>query len=192
VTLTAEGALAVVKVGGSLAGIDGALARAGAALGRAAEHRPLLIVPGGGPFADAVRAFDARHGLSDDQAHWMAMLGMDQFAHALAGAVPRGRVIEMPAEVRPVLVAGDVPVLAPSRWLRAADVLPHSWNATSDSAAAFVAGALDARLLVLVKAVAGAVETLVDPWFEAVVPQGLRVEVVGVSELARLDAVLAG
>jgi aspartokinase-like uncharacterized kinase len=91
-----------------------------------------------------------------------------------------------------VLVAGDVPVLAPSRWLRAADVLPHSWNATSDSAAAFVAGALDARLLVLVKAVAGAVETLVDPWFEAVVPQGLRVEVVGVSELARLDAVLAG
>jgi aspartokinase-like uncharacterized kinase len=189
--MTAKGALAVVKVGGSLAAIDGALARVGAALARAAERRPLVIVPGGGPFADAVRAFDARHGLSDDQAHWMAMLGMDQFAHALAGAVPRGRVIETAAEVRAVLVAGDVPVLAPSRWMRAADVLPHSWNATSDSVAAFVAGALDAGLLVLVKAVAGELLTLVDPWFETVAPRGLRVEVVGVTELARLDVVLA-
>ena len=42
-------------------------------------------------------------------------------------------------------------VLAPSRWMRAADVLPHDWDATSDSVAAFVAGALDAERLVLIK-----------------------------------------
>ena len=44
-----------------------------------------------------------------------------------------------------------VAVLAPYRWMRAADVLPHTWDATSDSVAAFVAGALDAERLVLVK-----------------------------------------
>ena len=39
------------------------------------------------------------------------------------------------------LSAGHVPVLAPSRWLREADPLPHAWTVTSDSIAAWVAGA---------------------------------------------------
>ena len=49
------------------------------------------------------------------------------------------------------LAAGEVAVLAPSRWMRAADPLPHTWDVTSDSVAAYVAVALDARRLVLVK-----------------------------------------
>ena len=48
--------------------------------------------------------------------------------------------------------AGRVPVLAPSRWLREADPLPHSWDVTSDSIAAWVAGQAGASTLVLVKA----------------------------------------
>ena len=55
---------------------------------------------------------------------------------------------------RPSMAPG-VAVLAPYRWMRAADVLPHTWDATSDSVAAFVAGALDAERLVLVKPVDG-------------------------------------
>ena len=35
--------------------------------------------------------------------------------------------------------------------MRSADALPHSWEVTSDSIAAFVAGALDAGRLVLIK-----------------------------------------
>jgi hypothetical protein len=73
-----------------------------------------------------------------------------------------------------------VAVLAPYRWMRAADVLPHSWNATSDSVAAFVAGALDAERLVLIKpADESPGQRLTDPWFESVRPAGLRCDVVG-------------
>jgi len=74
----------VVKVGGGLLAqlehLDGALK----AIADVARDRRVLIVAGGGPFADAVRTVDARIGLGDDQAHWMAVLAMDQYAHLLS------------------------------------------------------------------------------------------------------------
>jgi hypothetical protein len=42
-------------------------------------------------------------------------------------------------------------VLAPSAWLLRADPLPHSWDVTSDSIAAWIAHALRVRQLMLVK-----------------------------------------
>jgi aspartokinase-like uncharacterized kinase len=61
-----------------------------------ARDEPLLIIPGGGPFADAVRDQDARLTLTADAAHWMAVLGMDQYAHLIvvadaAGGARNGR-----------------------------------------------------------------------------------------------------
>jgi aspartokinase-like uncharacterized kinase len=56
--------------------------------------------------------------------------------------------------------------------------LPHSWDATSDTVAAFVAGALDAVRLVLVKP-AGVGEEGLDGCFAGVVPAGLDVRIVG-------------
>ena len=78
--------LVVVKVGGGLLATDGALDQVCATLGAAAG--PIVVVPGGGPFADAVRTFDRRVGLSADAAHWMALLAMDQYAHVLAERQP--------------------------------------------------------------------------------------------------------
>jgi aspartokinase-like uncharacterized kinase len=165
--------LTAVKVGGGLAAIPGALAGVTRTLGRAAAVRPLVVLPGGGPFADAVRAFDAVHHLSPTTAHWMAILGMDQYAAALAGLIPGGRVVEDHAGVREARRAGAVPVLAPYRWLRAADELPHSWEVTSDSLAAYLAMLLGAEELILIKPVAGGVE-LADPYFGRVLPAGMR------------------
>src|SRR5207249_595018 len=142
---------AVVKLGG------GALAHVGhfeavlAAIAAAARDRRLLVVPGGGPFADAVREVDNRLKLSDDAAHWMAVLAMDQYAHLVAARLVGGMLVADRHEIADAFEAGLVPVLAPSRWLREADPLPHAWEVTSDSIAAWVAGAVGARSLVLVK-----------------------------------------
>jgi dihydroneopterin aldolase len=108
----------------------------------------------------------------------MAILAMDQYAHLLAERIPGGRLVEEAGAIAAVLAAGEVAVLAPSRWLRAADTLPHSWDVTGDSIAAFVAGALDAVRLDLVKPAEVGAEG-VDPCFAAVVPAGLHVRVVG-------------
>jgi aspartokinase-like uncharacterized kinase len=182
----------VVKVGGGLLASCGALAHVAQAIGAEASRHRLVIVPGGGPFADAVRDFGAKIGLSPTAAHWMAILGQDQYAHVLAERLP-GAVLASSAEtIELAHAAGRLPVLAPSRWMEAADVLPHSWDATSDSVAAFVAGALDARLLVLVKPVAGPTDRLADASFRAVLPAGLPVTVIGIDEIQRLAAVLGG
>jgi aspartokinase-like uncharacterized kinase len=184
--------IVVVKLGGGLGRIRGALPEAGRVLAEAAHRRPLLIVPGGGALADAVRALDRELVLPATAAHWMAILAMDQYARVVAAHVPNGVVVHDRMEIASALEGGCIPVLAPYRWMLAADALPHRWEVTSDSIAAFVAGALDARLLVLLKPVSGPVETLVDPCFGEVLPVGLEVAVVGAGELDRLPGVVAG
>lgn len=145
--------LTVVKVGGGLvreAG-DAALRALCAEIGAAGTRHRLLVVPGGGEFADAVRRYDARAGLDPRAAHWMAILAMDQFGWALAGLVPG-------ADTRTVLEAPTGPgvtVLLPHALLRERDPLPASWAVTADSIAAWVAGEAGAARLVLVKPVAG-------------------------------------
>ena len=159
----------VVKVGGALLAdpvhIDGVLA----ALDAAADASRLLIVPGGGPFADAVRDVDRRIGLTDDAAHWMAVLAMDQYAHLLASRLSLATLVWDPGDIATALGRRRLPVLAPSRWLREADPLPHSWDVTSDSIAAWVAGAVGAARLVLVKPPGVGTEA-VDAYFHRGIP----------------------
>jgi aspartokinase-like uncharacterized kinase len=155
-------------------------------LAAAAERGdPMLVVPGGGPFADAVRQIDTEIGLSDDAAHWMAILALDQYAELLASRVARSRIVRDPGEVAPVLASGELPILAPSAWLRSADppALPHSWEVTSDSIAAWVAGELGASRLVLAKAKRVDVHALVDPHFARALPEGVEAIIVEPSEL---------
>jgi 5-(aminomethyl)-3-furanmethanol phosphate kinase len=181
--------LTLVKVGGGLCARAGALPRVGAAVARAARKGRLVVLPGGGPFADAVRGFDADHGLTPTAAHWMAILAMDQYAFALADQVPGSRLVEDMAGIQSAHADRAVPVLAPYRWLRAADELPHSWEITSDTLAAYLGTLLGADHLVLVKPVAGGSE-LVDPRFERTLPAGLAWTILGVAEIDRLEAVI--
>ncbi|MGH7498002.1 MAG: hypothetical protein ACREL3_04030, partial [Gemmatimonadales bacterium] len=157
---------------------------------RTGRSAPLAIVPGGGPFADRVREFDERHGLSPDAAHWMALLAMDQYAHVLLERIEGSVLVEEAGAIADAVDPVGVAILAPSRWMRAADVLPHRWDATSDSVAAFVAGALDAARLVLVKPVPGCDE-LVDGCFHAVLPAGMRCTILSWGRIGELPALLA-
>ena len=183
----------VVKVGGGLLGESGALDRVCEAVAGLGRREPLVVVPGGGPLADAVRELDREVGLSPEAAHWMAILAMDQYAHLLSERISGGRLVEEPGAIAAVLAAGEIAVLAPTRWLRAADPLPHSWDATSDTVAAFVAGALDAVRLVLVKpACHSAAPGMVDPCFASVLPAGLPWVLLGWERIGELGGMLDG
>jgi aspartokinase-like uncharacterized kinase len=158
----------VIKLGGAVLGSPVSIPRYG----------QTLVVPGGGAFAEAVRAIDAQHHIGDDAAHWAAILAMDQYAYALAALVPQTRIVTSPEEV----MAGDVPILAPYRWLKERDPLPHSWDVTSDSIAAWIAHAVGAKKLLLVKPVERA-EHLVDGYFDCV-KGDLDVRVIAATALA--------
>jgi 5-(aminomethyl)-3-furanmethanol phosphate kinase len=142
---------AVLKVGGSLWRRPSRIRRLMATLVTLAPPRTLVVVPGGGTFADHVRRADRRFALDPSSSHWMAILAMDQSAYLLRHLAPRARLIRNPEEIE----IGQLNVLAPSAWLLRADPLPHSWRVTSDSIAAWVARALRARLLILLKSVDG-------------------------------------
>src|SRR5580765_1089930 len=73
----------IVKVGGGLLSRAGAFELVTGALATYGKGRRLLVVPGGGPFAEAVRELVRRIKVGEDAAHWMALLGMDQYAAAL-------------------------------------------------------------------------------------------------------------
>ena len=160
----------VVKIGGGLLAQRESLEGVLSILTSAAREHRVVVVPGGGPFADAVRSVDNRMQLSDDTAHWMAILAMDQYAHLLAERLPCGAVVRSALEAGRAIDGGSVPVLAPSQWLREADPLPHSWDVTSDSIAAWIAGMLGARRLVLVKPAGASGSNLVDAYFGRALP----------------------
>lgn len=145
---------AVVKVGGSLGRGDG-LRDLCAALAAAGRRYRLLVVPGGGAFADVVRDHDRRYGLSAGAAHRMAILAMDQYAFLLADMIPGATTVRSPAAAAEQASAGRVAVLLCHDYLREHDELPHSWDVTSDSIAAWVAKQIAAPLLVLLKSGAG-------------------------------------
>jgi len=143
--------LTVVKVGGGLgrgAG-DDALRALCRVLGELGERHPLLVVPGGAWFADAVREADDRFALPATTSHHMAVLGMEQFGWLLAELIPGAERCADPARVP----AGRAAVLLPAAL--PLDSLPASWQVTSDSIAAWVAVRAGAGRLVLVKEVDG-------------------------------------
>jgi 5-(aminomethyl)-3-furanmethanol phosphate kinase len=139
--------LTVVKVGGGLG--DDALPALCSALGELGGRHPLIVVPGGGGFADAVREADRRFGLRAETTHRMAILGMEQFGWLLSELIPGAERCADLARVS----AGRTTVLLPAAL--PLDPLPASWEVTSDSIAAWVANRTGAERLVLVKEVDG-------------------------------------
>jgi aspartokinase-like uncharacterized kinase len=144
----------VVKVGGSLSHGPGlrALCVLLADLGR--KHH-ILVVPGGGPFADTVREYDGRYGLGEAASHWMAILAMDQFGCLLSDLIPGSKRVRDPDDARKTVLSGRVAVFLAFDLLYRMDPLPHGWTVTSDSISAWAAELVGAPTLVLLKSGGG-------------------------------------
>jgi len=122
----------VIKIGGSLFDIAGEIIRDIVT----SEHR-VIVVPGGGPFADLTAACS----VGDDESHWMAIAGMEQFGWYLSSfGIPAVDNFDSTRKQS---------VFLPYRLMRDEDPLPHSWDVTSDTIAAWVAWHLKGDLILL-------------------------------------------
>jgi 5-(aminomethyl)-3-furanmethanol phosphate kinase len=147
--------LAIVKVGGSLALYPEKLRRLCAKLSEVSKKHRIMVLPGGGEFADTVRNLDKRFNLSSAVSHRMAILAMDQYGFLLSDLLPHSSIINKLENAQRILDLGKLPVFLPSNFLLSEDPLENSWDVTSDSIAAYIACQLQASQIVLVTDVNG-------------------------------------
>jgi len=168
----------VVKIGGGLLRGSGVTTVLEACREVAGMPGPVLVVPGGGPFADAVRAADVQVGLPEPVTHAMALAAMDQFGAILGELLPgvtRTRELAAPT--------GLTLLVATAAFDGRPDV-PQSWDVTSDSLAVLAAGAIGAREAILLKRVPGVLRE----W----PGDGPPIETLTADELAELQAAGGG
>lgn len=139
----------VVKIGGSLARDPQLLPWL--ELLCSPREVPLVIVPGGGGFADAVRAHQAQWRFDDRAAHAMALLAMAQFGTMLQALAPALRIVTSAAAVEASRAAQRTMVWLPLDLVDDAQSIEASWRVTSDSLAAWLARELRASRLCVIK-----------------------------------------
>ena len=139
----------VVKIGGSLSH-DPALRGWLTELAEMGGGR-VVIVPGGGDFADKVRQYQAEWRFNDLAAHNMCLLAMTQYALMMQGLAPELVLASSEAKVRRALRDGRVAIWVPTALMRDEPDAMSNWDTTSDSLAAWLSTMLNAERLIVVK-----------------------------------------
>ncbi|ATW24050.1 hypothetical protein [Candidatus Formimonas warabiya] len=147
----------MIKLGGSLIHHENGeiLRRLGSSISQLSTQVPFLIVPGGGPFADTVRRYGKQLHLSEETCHFMALTAMDQYAFLVKEFIPPSILTDLSStpSLADLPITREPQILLCARFLSqiSSDRLPRSWDVTSDSLAAYLAGQLNPSLLIILK-----------------------------------------
>ena len=140
----------VVKLGGSLSQSD-ALVKCLDSVEQNYQGRAVVIVPGGGGFADQVRLAQQRWQFNDKTAHYMAILAMQQMALLFNGIKGNFTIASSLLDIQKQLNKQKIVIWSPDIVELDKAAIQASWDITSDSLAAWLAGVLSAKELILVK-----------------------------------------
>ncbi len=137
------------------------------------QQSAVVIVPGGGLFADQVRAAQQKYKFDDEIAHQMAILAMQQMALLFKGLKPSFVLANSVSAIQQALLNHAAVIWSPDIDELNASAVKASWDITSDSLAAWLAEKLLATELILVKSADMPLalncqqqQDLVDPAFE--------------------------
>lgn len=140
----------VIKLGGSLLGSD-ALRHWLRLVAQHGDGR-VIIVPGGGVFADTVRNVYQQTAMTEACAHALAVSAMNQFGTLLIDQEPMLVPAHSELEIAERSWQHRGIVWMPSKMVMTdGDGIPHSWDVTSDSLALWLANKISAEHLLLVK-----------------------------------------
>ncbi len=140
----------VVKLGGSLSKAD-TLLNCLNKLEQNHTDSAVVIVPGGGAFADQVRVAQQRWQFDDTTAHRMAILAMQQMALLIKGLKSNFSIAYSVTDILKQAAPQKIVIWSPDIVELDNAAIKASWDISSDSLAVWLAGRLSARELVLVK-----------------------------------------
>jgi aspartokinase-like uncharacterized kinase len=141
----------VIKLGGSLVAAD-TLLHCLNRIEQQYQGRAVVIVTGGGVFAEQVRVLQQHWGFDDNSAHAMAILAMQQTAWLVKALKDDFELVD---SVNAILQSPPKILI----WSPDIDELndagiPATWDITSDSLAAWLANTLSADELIVIKSAA--------------------------------------
>ncbi|MBM3351395.1 MAG: uridylate kinase [Betaproteobacteria bacterium] len=139
----------VLKLGGSLLGSP-ELPRWLDQLVKVSDGK-VVIVPGGGLFANTVRDAQRLTQVSDACAHELALIAMDQFGLLMQGMNQGLVTASSELEIAERSWQHRAIIWLPSKMVLADGHISRNWQITSDSISAWLARKLSAEYLVLVK-----------------------------------------
>jgi len=158
----------VVKVGGSLYS-TAELAHCLSALANYATQHPIVIVPGGGPFADQVRTAQTIHLFNDEVAHHMAIIAMKQYGLLLQSHIPTCQTLNTLGSPK-----APLSIWLPDDTLLSEPSLSKSWDISSDSIALWLANRLGAEQLLLIKRVFINTNSIKELTSQSIIDQGFK------------------
>jgi len=142
----------VIKLGGSLLE-SGALGQCLDTIDTHYKHAQVIVVQGGGPFAELVRFCQRCWHYDDRTAHQMAILAMQQTALVCKALKARFMLVHKIGDIKSQLQHDKSLIRSPDiNELDRAGVAA-GWDVTSDSLAAWLAGTVSASQLILVKSI---------------------------------------
>ncbi|MDO9270648.1 MAG: uridylate kinase [Methylobacter sp.] len=143
----------IIKLGGSLSRSD-TLVNCLSAVEKNYQGRAVVIVPGGGAFADQVRLAQQHWSFDDTTAHHMALLAMQQMALMFKGLKPDFAIADTVAAIHGQLNRKKTVIWSPDIIELDNAGIEASWDITSDSLAAWLAKTVSATELILIKSAA--------------------------------------
>ncbi|MGC9517557.1 MAG: hypothetical protein ACP5C3_07670 [Methanomicrobiales archaeon] len=132
----------VVKVGGSL------FPENAIKLGESMVGKNVLIICGGGTFANQVRKYDTKIGFSQTSNHKSAIKCMDIVGILLADKINGAEAVYSIEDAKNLIKESKLPILLPSYIIEFLDPLKHSWKVTSDSLSFYISHLLETKLII--------------------------------------------
>ena len=116
----------------------------------------IIIIPGGGIYANFIRALDRELQIGNEMAHWMAIYAMDYNGKKIGKQYSFINLTDNLEMLR--TNETKISLFLPLKHLRAYDRLPKSWDVTSDSIALYIAQELNLNQCFLIKNVDGIID----------------------------------
>jgi aspartokinase-like uncharacterized kinase len=113
----------------------------------------VIIIPGGGSYANFIRKIYNDLKFTDELAHWMSIISMNYNGIEIGKKFPKLEVFE---DFNDLKKKGKTfSMFLPYKFLKENDKLPHNWQVTSDSITLFIAKKVGLNECFLIKDVDG-------------------------------------